>query len=370
MAAADALVRTPGALNAQTAPRVTDVLRRALASETMGQPKALLGYVNEEFSVKASETVKQAGFEPIIVRTGRELLKRLNEAADIEVVIFDADLPDPGLTTLLGQLRSDVRYGRLPVYITAAHQQLDRLLAERDRLDAQLKNAAEGTRISLQQARDRLSAQIDMERTSGDAQLSRLAKMYHRVYPLPTTFLSSVDNLKPALQASLGAAVNPPLADSERKEYAEKAVRYLARAARGELPGLDIMTTSDAVYKALRDKKLTPEGQLAAVEIAGRYPGKAAQTELLRAVMDMDEKRPKEVRLAAAAELVRHIQRNSPALTDAEVAGLRDVFSKSADPAYRAAVAQVFGVLRPDAKATGDLLRGFQPMPPKAPMMP
>ncbi len=149
------------------------------------------------------------------------------------------------------------------------------------------------------------------------------------------------------------------------KDYAEKAVRYLARGAKGELAGLDVLPAADAVYRALAAKKLTPEGQLAAIEVVGRLPGKKPQTELLRVVLDPDDKRAA-IRLAAAAELVRHVQRNSPALAGNEVRALHDAYTKSADAAYKTALAQVLGALRPDARTTGDILRGYQPKPPGA----
>src|SRR5207244_178478 len=105
---------------------------------------------------------------------------------------------------------------------------------------------------------------------------------------------------------------------------------------------------------------------LAAIEIVGKMSGRVPQAELLGVVLDPDAMRPAPVRLAAVSELVRHIQRNSLVLSDAEVMKLRDAYFKSNDAAFKAALTTVFGVLRPDARRTGDILRGYQPKVPGA----
>ena len=367
MAAAEALLRVPGDRSGSTGARIVEVLRRALAAEGAAVPKVLVGYANDEFSNKVVETLKEAGYEAVVVKTGRDLLKRVIAAADIEAILFDADLPDPGFTSLVGQLRGDAHAGRLPLFITPSHQQADRLLIELRDVDEQLKGAAPGNKPALQLRRDQIDGRLRLQSLADEAALERFAKMYRNVYPLSAANVVTVRDLQPALRARLDIAVNPPLAESELKEYAEKAVRYLARAAKGELPGLDATVAADAVYRALRLKKLSPEGQLSAIEIIGRLPGHEAQTELLRAVLDNDDKRPAAVRLAAASELIRHIQRNSALLSPAEVVALHEAYGKSTDAPYRAALAQVFGVLRPDTRATGDILRGYRPQPPGAP---
>ena len=122
MAAAEALLRVPGDRSGLTAGRIVEVLRRALAVDVIGAPKIVVGFVNDEFTNKVVESAKQSGYEPIVVKTGRDLLKRVIAAADIEAIIFDADLPDPGLTSLLGQLRGDVNANRIPLFVTPPHQ--------------------------------------------------------------------------------------------------------------------------------------------------------------------------------------------------------------------------------------------------------
>ena len=367
MAAAESLLRIPGDRVPLTGARIVEVFRRALAAEAAEKPKVLLGFADPAFAARLAESAKQAGYDPVVVATGQDLLKRAFAASDIEAIIFDADLPEPGLTSVLAQLRADVHAGGLPLFIVPPHRQTDLLADELRRIDDQLKGAAAGNRPALQFRRDQVEGQLKVETTNSDAVLDRYAKVYRRIIPVAVGSLTNARDLHPLLQAQFDVAVIPPLAVAEVKENAEKAVRYLARAARGEWPGLDVGVAADSVYAALRARKLSPEGQVAAIEVIGRLPGRAAQTELVRAILDAPEQRPPLVRLAAASELVRHIQRYSAVLPAAEVVALHDAYAKSNDPAYRAAVAQVFGAMHPDARATGDILRGFRLRPPAAP---
>jgi CheY-like chemotaxis protein len=368
MAAAESLLRVPGDRAPLTGARIVEVFRRALAADAGATPKVLIGFANAEFANQVAEAAKQAGYDPVIVKTGQELLKRVFQASDIEAIIFDADLPEPGLTSVLAQLRGDPYAGRLPLFVTPSHRQADLLVSELQRLDEQLKTAAPANRPVLQFRHDEVEGQLKVEFMNTEAAMERFAKAHRHVFSVAASSLVTAANLQPVLQARLDVAVNPPLSAPELKDNAEKAVRYLNRAIKGEWPGLDVGVAADTVFSALRARKLSPEGQIAALEIAGRLPGRAAQTELLRAVLDAPDQRPAPVRLAAATELVRHVQRYNSNLAAAEVIALRDAHAKSTDAAYKAALAAVFGALHPDTRTSGEILRGFQPKPPAAPL--
>ena len=53
------------------------------------------GVFTSDFSVNEFLLVRKAGFEPIKVNTGRALLKRMNEAANIDLILVDADFLAP-----------------------------------------------------------------------------------------------------------------------------------------------------------------------------------------------------------------------------------------------------------------------------------
>src|SRR5262249_47288528 len=66
---------------------------------------------------RMADAVRSAGFEAVVVRTGREVMRRLNEASDIDAVILDADIPYTPLEDTLASLRYDVHAGLLPLRI-------------------------------------------------------------------------------------------------------------------------------------------------------------------------------------------------------------------------------------------------------------
>ena len=85
----------------------------------------IVGYFDEDIGNQVADAVKKSGYDPIQVRTGRDVLKRLNQAADVDLVLIDEALPDPGLASLLAQLRADFHYGRVPVVLTVAKERED-----------------------------------------------------------------------------------------------------------------------------------------------------------------------------------------------------------------------------------------------------
>ena len=124
--------------------------------------------------------------------------------------------------------------------------------------------------------------------------------------------------LKPLIQSRLGDPANPTLSAAELKAYSERSIKNLARLARGEVAGYDVTPAGPTVLAALRaPSRLTPEGQIAAMEVASRLKSEEAQTVLANVLTDA--KRPVSVRVAAANALVRHLQQFSRLLTRDQV---------------------------------------------------
>ncbi len=123
LAAADALIRMPGTTAQQMSSRIVEVYRSALAGTPAGdgaayRPKALIADPDQGRAELFSDTIRQAGFDPVVTRTGRDTLRRLNEASDIDVLWINHELPYPQLPEFLAQVRGDYRYGRLPLFVT------------------------------------------------------------------------------------------------------------------------------------------------------------------------------------------------------------------------------------------------------------
>jgi hypothetical protein len=322
MAAAEALARGP--LPRSAAARVLEVLRRALASEPAagGAPKVLVGYFDRAAATRVTAAVNQAGFEPITVHTGRDVMRRLGQAADIDALLLDSGLPDPGLAGLLGQLNADATASRLPIVLTAPPGREDAL--------------------------------------------RRFTARYPTVFVAPAGIALAPRELQTLLKSRIAeASGGAPLTEGEQRDYAERAVRLLAGLARGEPPGADIRPDGDAILDALRSGKVGPEGQLAAISAAGKLHGPRTQNELAGVILDT--RRPPPVRAAAAQELVRHMRQDTVLLTRAQAGALEGLLAQpETDPALKAELALLIGSLRPDARLTGERLLRYQPAPPAA----
>jgi CheY-like chemotaxis protein len=291
------------------------------------RPKVIVGYFDEAERNRAVAAVTAAGFDPVKATTGREVLERLGQAADIDLILIDQALPYPGLSNLLGQLRSDVNIGLLPVVLTAP---------SRDREEA--------------------------------------LRRYVAPWPNVTVVRDDVLGEPQALKAILGRRIvnpdQPALTPAERKDYAERSIVLLDRLARNDPPGFDVKPAAGTILEALRaPSRLRPEGQIAAADAVSRLGGREAQEVLADVVLD--GKRPAAVRVAAAAGLVRHIQAFRPALSRTHVASLATLNDlPGTDAPLKAQLALVLGSLQPNARLTGERLLQYQPPVPAPPTPP
>jgi CheY-like chemotaxis protein len=320
MAAVDALLRIPGPPPPLASARVVEILRRAIAGDAL--PKAIVADFEKERGEAIAGTLKEIGFEPIVVPTGRDAMRRLREAADIDLIVVDANIPDPQLPFLLGQLRSDIDLGLLPVIIT--------LWPDKD-------------------------GEVSATR---EYSLKRLAERYRNCWVITNPTPAAVKDEVPRLVAQ---ALGRPLSDGERQLHATTAMLWLRRLAVGEVPGYDVRPAEAAILKALQNDMLAA----LAIETAGRLPGRDAQRELARVVLD--DKRPPELRAAAANELVRHLQANSLVLPGELVRELENLYRTAEDAKFKGVLARVLGSMRPDARQTGERLQQYTPAPPPAP---
>ena len=143
-AAALALLRIPGPPAPRTAARVVEILTRALKPAAAYRPgrKILVAIAEEGYRDKVRDAVTETGATPILVTNGRDAMRQLRANSEIEAVLLDSTLPNPGLPHTLAQLRADVDAARLPVLLAAlpesptSREAVRNSLTLRRRLDA------------------------------------------------------------------------------------------------------------------------------------------------------------------------------------------------------------------------------------------
>ncbi|HLJ96349.1 MAG TPA: hypothetical protein VKU02_24460 [Gemmataceae bacterium] len=378
LTAADAILRIPAPPTAPVAARIVEILGRTVAgqADAKAQPRVLLGFANDAVGQAIAKNIRKAGYQAVLAHSGRELLRRLNQAADIDILLVDSSLPDPGLAPLLGELRADRNTGRLPVLLTApgGREASLRPLAERyseesERLQASL-NLGERLRSERpsaltgpwgdenarrEESLARLSKRYGEESANIEEHLRRLTERQPNISVISITQVWDDKQLARALQTRLAEPDNKPVVGAESKDNAAKALEWLARLARGEVPGYDLRPAAVPILNALRSNELAH----LAVEAAGPLPGPAPQRELANLLLE--QSRPEGLRSAAAIELCRHIQQFGLTLSAEQIHGIENLYANIQEPKLKANVALVVGSLHPDARRTGERLRNFRP---------
>jgi hypothetical protein len=228
-------------------------------------------------------------------------------------------------------------------------------------LDAWTPEREEQIQRQIRQAEaSYLTAPMDPE-----SSLRKMTERYRNVHLVPARFALDVDDaLTRILPLLITEAIGKPPSETEQKEITDRALGWLAKIARGDKKVFDIRPVADTVIAALRSNKLSPEAAVSAAEVLGRLPGEKAQQELASVIVEPN--RPPQVRVAAAQALVHSLQDNGVALPASQVKLLLDLYNApDTDPGLRSQVAVVLGGLRPDARSTGDRLKGFVPRPPQ-----
>jgi hypothetical protein len=248
------------------------------------------------------------------------------------------------------------------------------LVEEYDRKRENLRGRSKGTvrldkdAAKIEQEMQVLTDAYDREAQLREESLRRFATRYPNVTVVSAGMLTEPANLRDRLKLSVreaGAAITP----KEQQDYAEKSIEWLAKLARGSPKGYDVKPVASVLLNTLRTGKLSEKGQLAAIAAVGQLAGARPQSELAAVVLD--GARLAKVREEATRELIRHVQKYSPALPGLQVASLRALATQPTTPApLKTQLASLLGSLRPSERATGERLRGFDFAPPALPIVP
>ena len=400
MAAVDSLLRIPGVASAQANARIVDILRSVLMPEAAASARVriLVALADETARNDVAEAVKANGGVPILAATGRAALRRLKARSDVDVVLLDSALPNPSTALLLAQLRADRDLGRLPVFLAAVpdgrearylldqvqdvrskiktldreiRPKLEARAAQLDRYGASYLDVREDPILADQRKRKaqledslrKLAGRYEAMTAQREDDLRHLVAKYRNIWVVGAGQLSDPRELQARLEEQLRAAGMPPLTKAERKQYAEAALHWLSRMASGELKGFEVRPAAGAVLKVFPAPPLSDRAMLDALRITGTLPGARPQKELIGVVLDA--RRPVLLRVAAADELQRNIQKfGKPEPAQEKVLKkdlLRLLAGPKLDPLLRDHLARLVGTLRPDDRADGQRLHGFMP---------
>jgi CheY-like chemotaxis protein len=122
-AAVDALLKAPSSPAQQRSSLIVKILAgylQADATDEVAKPRALIGDVDRVRTEALSAILRQAGFGVESVRTGKELIRRLQEKADVDLIVLDHHTPYPLFSDTLTQLRTDFRTTAIPVLVIAS----------------------------------------------------------------------------------------------------------------------------------------------------------------------------------------------------------------------------------------------------------
>jgi CheY-like chemotaxis protein len=125
-AAVDAMLKAPNPQVQARGATIVKVLAGQLQADTpedAGKPHALIGDPDRLRAEMLAGVVRRAGYRVDIIATGRDLMRRLQDKADIDLVILDHHIVYPMFADTLAQLRADVRTSGLPVAVVASGDQ-------------------------------------------------------------------------------------------------------------------------------------------------------------------------------------------------------------------------------------------------------
>jgi hypothetical protein len=283
------------------APRVVEILKRALASE--GRPHAVVGEVSVQRGTMIGGFLRELGYEPLVFMSGRDAFAAAAARTDVELVILHPNIIRWALTETMANLRADTRTANIPIII------------------------------------------------NGPGELAE--KMQRRVQNFPLVSFSLVSDttedfdyqIRPFLRKVKTATMTP----QERAAQRADAAAWLAHIAQGRRNRIfDITSAEPELSEALDDEKLAPP----ALEALGEIATRSAQQRLSDLVID--PRADLDLRRTAALKLAYHIQRFGLLLPKSALDQLHNAWESAREPAeLRTAVAGVIGSLKPDAAVAG-----------------
>jgi hypothetical protein len=312
-ASVKALLRMPATPVPVASTRVVEVLSRLVTAAP--NPKALVVYSPPDQAVEIRQTFKESELEPVLAKNIKEAFEKFGPIADFEVVFLHGSAGGE-LPFAITQLRADADHGNVPIFILSTKQ----------------------TAYALE----------------------KLAARHRDVKVIPESMLLMGEELKHHIDTAIATTSGARVTPAERSEFARVSLDYLWRMARQEIPGYDVRPAQSAVMTALR----SPDTATEALEILSRLPGAEPQVRIAGVALDPGQDK---VRIAAAMELNRHLQKYGLMLNRQQIAQVKQAHAQATDPQLKAQLAIILGAFGPSAQLTGSRLIQFRPDAPAPP---
>ncbi len=112
----------PGPRTHRRSSQIVKILAATVAADPQNgaKQKVLLGDPDPVRAEGMASVLRRIGYDVEVAHTGRDLVHRLQEKADADLLIVDRHLPNPMLIDLLPQLRADQRARTLPLWVVAS----------------------------------------------------------------------------------------------------------------------------------------------------------------------------------------------------------------------------------------------------------
>ncbi|MFL5327720.1 MAG: hypothetical protein ACJ8C4_02295 [Gemmataceae bacterium] len=342
-AAAVAIARLPNPGASGVTAKVVETLRQALAVESesgqSAKPRVLLVWLDRVESANLAKLFQTAGYDVVAVRTGQEAIRRIQRAADIDVIAMDSAVADLMLPDMLAVLRGDTSAAALRLRVIFTPTPRDAFASTA--MEARLKRSTYQT-TTLRE--DEIKQAIAIE-----TRVHRLAEGWRNVAVVRGPLTEAI--VKTAF-AQEPAGKSETLSSAEKHRYAATAIELYRQMAFNAAAGFDLAPAGATIRQTLRVEPLARP----AIDVVGRLPGREAQIDL--AALVLDNKRSPELRIAAAENLVNHIQRFGMVLSADEIASLESLAAETKEPVLRGKVAAVVGAA--GRVKTGDRLQRYQ----------
>jgi len=308
-AAVQAMLRMPGQQVPVAAERIVDVLRRFVAARPA--PKLLVLFTPVAEVADLRQDIIKLGFDPVMAKDIREAMEQLARSADFDAILVHHAASEKELPYALTQLRGDVDSSLLPLLLFSTEEQ-------------------EAVRV-------------------------RQAQRFSNTWVLPAVVLKLPEELIKNIVTYVTQAGGEPLSPPERDAFTKSSMDTLWRMSRGEISGYNLQPALSTIIAALQRDDLAVQ----AVEILGRTAGTPIQERLADIVLDPALAK---LRMTAAVELNRHVQKHGVTLDRRRLLDLKAAWQNPAEDAgLRGQLALVMGSMRPTVQQTGARLTQFDP---------